>query len=430
MSESFVTVILNREKQPCGMGMVIDSDTVLTCAHVVNNALGRAGDAKEQPTDATVDVTFAFSRGERKGKIAHWYPPGRLLDLDDICVLRLNSSVPADVAAATFSPTEHGRDFKACRRTGPASPVEWGYGRIVDQADSGYHQVERLAGKPFLSKGHSGSPAICVRTGHVLGMVVRVIPETEQGHIASTQSIQKLFAPRPRSSGKSKTWAATGPGFLVLWLLTMGGATLGYWSLWERVDQSNAQAIALKTQLEKEVHGIKKEFNDVPAAFYHCTTGAAPINSDQAGGTIIDFSTCVYDTHRAENVVTTGGNWKYTAPKSGIYSVSALAIFTQRGKGNGGIALAVYRDGKALVQLAQFMPSSGESLNVEGKPVQGVTSVTNRTIGGTADIELGKGEAIDIRINKFYEVQEATLASAGATWFSIHYVGPADTKKK
>jgi hypothetical protein len=174
-------------------------------------------------------------------------------------------------------------------------------------------------------------------------------------------------------------------------------------SLIEEAKKANAQAKGAAKEAVELVGRLKTQLT-LPAALYSSTVRGQAISSDEAGATIIDFSTKVYNTHSES--VTTGGNWKYTAPEPGIYSVTALAVYSQ--KGAGGTALGIYRNGGISVYLAQVYPSS----------------VSGTTIGGTGTIELKRGDAFDIRINTFGDAREAALDSVGATWVSIHYLRP------
>lgn len=174
-----------------------------------------------------------------------------------------------------------------------------------------------------------------------------------------------------------------------------------------------SQATAAVAEATKTVGELRAHFKanlNGPAAFYHCTARGQPILDGSQDGTIIDFSTKVYNTHA--NSVNPGGNWKYTAPESGIYCVTALAVFHQE---TGGTGLGVYVNGGRVVHLAQISPSSGRGT----------------TIGGTALIELNRGTAFDIRIHTFDDTKKnATLDSIGATWVAIHYVRPPSNAAK
>ena len=191
---TFVVVILDRERKPQGMGILVDRDTVITCTHVVNKALGRATDAADRPSDGTlVSLYFPYTNDDRKGKVRDWFPPENRSVGQDICALRLTVSAPEKLNVAKFSCAKPGIQFKAARRTGSKSPLQWGYAVTGNSSERGFYQVEAIQGRPFLQNGHSGSPAICLYFGYVLGMVAWVDGETAVGHVISSEHIGALF---------------------------------------------------------------------------------------------------------------------------------------------------------------------------------------------------------------------------------------------
>jgi hypothetical protein len=199
---SYVAVIRDRQGAPSGMGILITSDTIITCAHVINEAIGRDTDTAEQPNDDTrLDVSFPFSGQSRKSKIQEWFGPGARSSRRDFCILQLQAPLPEeDAEIARFAITQKNIAFKCCS-AGEKSPLEWAYGRVADIAENGYYQVEQIADKPFLRQGFSGGPIIS-ESGDTIGMVVRVTPERKVGHIWSTEYISALSEDVRRQIGQ------------------------------------------------------------------------------------------------------------------------------------------------------------------------------------------------------------------------------------
>lgn len=106
----------------------------------------------------------------------------------------------------------------------------------------------------------------------------------------------------------------------------------------------------------------------------------------------IDFSVKNFDTHGA---VTTGASWKFTAPISGVYRVSASSSFT-----TGNPTVGLYKNGSLNVLLTGTAYTSGAN------------------IVGSTTISLIAGDYIDIRPN-------SSLTASGATsnWVSIERLG-------
>lgn len=92
--------------RPCGAGLLADPTHVVTCAHVVNTALGRDVRAVDRP-EATIAVAFPYAgRAGRQGRVVVWRPVGAAGG--DVAVLELVEPAPPEaapvrlVAAATL----------------------------------------------------------------------------------------------------------------------------------------------------------------------------------------------------------------------------------------------------------------------------------------------------------------------------------------
>lgn len=92
--------------RPCGAGLLADPTHVVTCAHVVNTALGRDVRAVDRP-EATIAVAFPYAgRAGRQGRVVVWRPVRAAGG--DVAVLELVEPAPPEaapvrlVAAATL----------------------------------------------------------------------------------------------------------------------------------------------------------------------------------------------------------------------------------------------------------------------------------------------------------------------------------------
>jgi len=148
------------------------------------------------------------------------------------------------------------------------------------------------------------------------------------------------------------------------------------------------------------------------AARYRCPAGYTqdiPVSS-KPGSVIVDFSQPDYDTHKA---VTKGKEWKFKAPKAGIYTVTAYVCCSQGGDKDaaGGTAVCLHKNGSngVAVYLAQLNPSI----------------ISNTMLGGTTDIALEENDTIDVRVHAFGKAKDARVGSANALWICIRYVGSA-----
>ncbi len=137
-------------------------------------------------------------------------------------------------------------------------------------------------------------------------------------------------------------------------------------------------------------------FNSTAKARY---TTAAGQSIPNAVSTIIDFGTFDYDSH---NAVTTGTAWKFTAPKSGKYRVSALILYvsTTTWIESESSKITLYKNGVAFSMLGRTNGNSGTD---------------NQVTYGADTINLIAGDFIDIRA---VQASGAALALQNSSQFN------------
>jgi len=99
-NDSAILAILRRsDNKPAGVGFRVDDGLIITCAHVVEAALGhRSGDLIDPPEEkVTVRFSFLESQDECSASVVDWVPVYRgeiqnRPDSEDIAVLRLDQS--------------------------------------------------------------------------------------------------------------------------------------------------------------------------------------------------------------------------------------------------------------------------------------------------------------------------------------------------
>src|ERR1700748_1814973 len=93
---------------PAGVGFVVGDRQVITCAHIVNTALGRDQRARDMPgSDALIQISFpmlgdADGAPVRACRIVAWAPPpqSELLGGDVAGLLLLGEGLPAGAGPA------------------------------------------------------------------------------------------------------------------------------------------------------------------------------------------------------------------------------------------------------------------------------------------------------------------------------------------
>lgn len=140
------------------------------------------------------------------------------------------------------------------------------------------------------------------------------------------------------------------------------------------------------------------------AARYTTTAGQSIANS---GMTIVDFGTKDYDTVGA---VTTGGSWKFTAPKSGYFDIKTSITF---------LSSTVVAGNSLYVALFK----NGTVYSYPGFHTHQASGTYQASINAADSIYLLKGEYIDLRVF-FNRTAGATQldTAAGAVFVDINEI--------
>lgn len=175
---SAVASIRNETGDTIGTGFAVGSGTIITCAHVVLDALGLSLSHQEAPT-APVYFVLPFRHGGDVEFAAivdpqAWYPVAktpRYGNPSDIALLRLplGTALPANVAIARLS---------NCTRIGTKV---WIKGASTDETirsslsapnAKGHIQIDPESERRVAQPGFSGAPVWAGGRGHVVGMLV------------------------------------------------------------------------------------------------------------------------------------------------------------------------------------------------------------------------------------------------------------------
>ncbi|MBB6548864.1 trypsin-like peptidase domain-containing protein [Nonomuraea rubra] len=182
---------------------------LVTCAHVVNTALGRDKREAAAPADAWVQVDFPFAgepgqRLVRTASVRQWMPAdGATFDLRDVAGLRLEEDLPPGVEPATLASAEDGPAGE--RRVGAWGPNRDGtqprpgnvVGSLVGAYDQARLQVDgELRGVFRVQAGYSGGPVWDQSTGQVVG-IVQAVPRSERAQDVYVISAETLVRAWP-----------------------------------------------------------------------------------------------------------------------------------------------------------------------------------------------------------------------------------------
>lgn len=136
-------------------------------------------------------------------------------------------------------------------------------------------------------------------------------------------------------------------------------------------------------------------------ASYASNTGQA---TSDGVTSIFDFEDKISDSH---NAVTTGGSWKFTAPISGSYLVSAFILtqnFSFSSIGNV-IEASVYKNGSYFQRLSRLAGPH--------------TSASSQVLSGNLIINLLQGDYIDLRFNNGAGVTVTSSTGTNSSYIDI-----------
>jgi hypothetical protein len=162
-----------------GLGVLISDRAILTCAHVVNKALGRdLREPRKPDNDAVVEVVFPLLSGvdwRGQARIERWLapPPQEGGVGADLAGLMLTSGLPEGAGPARLA-----------RRALPGGIADlFGYPRarphggwveavVRSEVEGGRLQLDTTErGALHVQPGYSGSPVCDRRSGHVVGLL-------------------------------------------------------------------------------------------------------------------------------------------------------------------------------------------------------------------------------------------------------------------
>ncbi|MGW3168109.1 trypsin-like peptidase domain-containing protein [Streptomyces sp. NPDC001142] len=230
-----------------GAGFLIAPDLVLTCAHVVSDALDRLREAMvEADTEVTVDVPLAGNAdgvdgGDHCAEVQRWIPV-RPDQTGDIAVLRLRNRIPGARPLPVIDPQRGvwDHDARAVGFTDDHPDGIWHSGRFRGPTRQGWIQLSRANGEAvYVKGGFSGSPVWDNELGAAVGMMVAAQPvrEAQQAFVLRVRTLLKEvpeLAPHVRpatppgrgAKRRGLVLALVAAGVLVVSLAVYAGAQL------------------------------------------------------------------------------------------------------------------------------------------------------------------------------------------------------------
>jgi WD40 repeat protein/3',5'-cyclic AMP phosphodiesterase CpdA len=182
----FVVSLLGPAAQPVGVGVLVGPRHILTCAHVVNVALGLRSTATGQP-DGSVRVRFPMRQPADTvpllARVVRWVPPpaGRRPG-DDIAALELVDGDPpagTEPAKLLVNLPKDGHELRVFGFPGKPPRPDGGWVGTTYRGQVGGGRIQLESGRDAalrVQPGFSGSPVVDDVSGRVVGIIAMAPP--------------------------------------------------------------------------------------------------------------------------------------------------------------------------------------------------------------------------------------------------------------
>ncbi|MFJ2853923.1 nSTAND1 domain-containing NTPase [Streptomyces rubiginosohelvolus] len=183
-----------------GGGFLVTADRVLTCAHVVSDALGRARDLPVTAgEEVLVDFPLVDGAGERVvAEVEQWIPE-EPQQHGDVAVLRLRDVVPGTrpLPIAASDEVSH-RPVRVVGFPDDELSVVWHRGELSGKSAGDWIQLSRADSRTaHITAGYSGSPVWDERRGAAVGIVVASQRKRDDAQQSFAISVRAALAKLP-----------------------------------------------------------------------------------------------------------------------------------------------------------------------------------------------------------------------------------------
>jgi hypothetical protein len=173
-----------------GVGFVATADTALTCAHVVKTR----SECWVEPLDRHVPPQLCTVQANKQF-LSTYDPNARSHDPSkgaiDIATLELRQPLPS-APLGPFEPPRSGTEIElvgSTRKYRPIGRTEATRGEVSGRPTTGLLGILALGNHPPIEKGYSGTAAVDVHSGRVVGMAVQAEQEGPRAWIIPLASI-------------------------------------------------------------------------------------------------------------------------------------------------------------------------------------------------------------------------------------------------
>jgi len=177
-------IVDDEPSQVVGAGFLVSPRHIITCAHVIIDALDISIETPEAPIETIyLDFPLLPEHEPLEATILKWYPVKEnysVGEMGDICVLKLSDATPLPQGAEHISVVEHNQYFgRKVRMFGfPSSRSmydgDWLAGQLQGLIRNGWVQLDSEVGRRSVAGGFSGTAVWDIEKNAVAGMMVSI----------------------------------------------------------------------------------------------------------------------------------------------------------------------------------------------------------------------------------------------------------------
>ena len=184
-----------------GAGFLVSNGYLLTCAHVITEALGILQTTQEAPSEP-INLDFPLIAPGQKltASVVFWKPVSDTEVIEDIAGLRLNSKLPDSAQPVQLVTAENLWEHSIRFFGFPSGDDDgvWGSGVLRDKNAKGWLQIEDIKVPGYqVEPGFSGAPVWDEELAGVVGMAVAAEKRRENvkaGFLVPTQVLNQFWS--------------------------------------------------------------------------------------------------------------------------------------------------------------------------------------------------------------------------------------------
>jgi hypothetical protein len=184
LTQSLVRILIDDQdfRQTVGAGFLVSARHIITCAHVIAEALNIPQDTPDKPTERIyLEFPLIADHTLVEATVLVWHPVQDTVamgNIEDIAVLELSTPLPTQAQPIELAKLEYDAFFnRAVRLCGFPSGMEegdWIKAELQGPTRTGYVQLDNEAGQRSVAPGFSGTAVWDELENKVVGMIVSI----------------------------------------------------------------------------------------------------------------------------------------------------------------------------------------------------------------------------------------------------------------